>query len=326
VDPGLGLDPHGLLGAFADEYSLGLDASISLGVGPRAGAERASYREGWTSVRDAIYGSTKAPGELNPAFSRDVANWVREGDPEAVIDRCPPEALPAGGIRTDYIANAEYRWLVTRLTETYLDNWEQEALETEFRYITCMWQPSFVPTTLIALRTETRASVADALARKVLSRDSDPATLRTRTAFTQQAVSLVQLGDASGAATLLRVACEFHPGDWMLANNYGFCLIPLEAESALSALNKATGLVDLGTTMPILEANTAMAMIRAGDSSSAKLIIAARSADQVPEDEAWLWVSQDAKNPTSSPLEARLLPLRDYWELIRSVLENPGPS
>src|SRR5450759_3401296 len=153
----------------------------------------------------------------------------------------------------------------------------------------CTWQPSTVPTALIGLRLETRAAIADALARKVLSRDSDPDTVRTRAAFTQQAVDLVQLGDTKGAAMLLKVACELHPGDWMLANNYGFSLIPSDAESALRSLDRATSLVDDGSPVPVLEANKAVAMIRSGDSPTAKRLISARSVGQIPDDEAWMW-------------------------------------
>ena len=322
----LGLDPHALLGAFAEEYSIGLDASISLDVGPSASAERSSYRDGWATLRDAMYGSTKTAGELNPEFSRAVANWVRQGDPEAVIDRRPPDVLPSDGNHNDSTAGAEYRWLITRLTETYLDDWSQEALEAEFRYITCVWQPSTIPTTLIALRAEARASVADALARKVLSNDSDPATFRIRAAFTQQAIGLVQLGDTQGATTLLKVACELHPGDWMLANNYGFCLIPSDPDLAMIALAKAGGMAVLSSSVPLIEANKAMAMIRAGHFVEAAGIIAARSADQVPEDQALLWVAPGVTSLANAPLEASFLPLRDYWELLRNFLVAESPS
>jgi hypothetical protein len=318
----LGLDMHLLLGVYAEEYSLGMDAAVSLQLGPRETAEKSGYISGWTALRDDDCISTDADGEeLNPEFRRSVAHWLRSGDAESIVDRRPPDQLPRPG--TTNAASAEeleYRWLATRLTETYLDNWSREALEMEFRYIACMWRPSAVPGPLIGLRTETRAAVADALAAKVLSGEGDSATIRAQHAFTEQAVSLVELGDNVGAARLLEVGFELYPGDWMIANNYGFCLIPSDPARAANVLAAAMRNSPIESGIPLVEANTAVALIRAGDIVGAARLIDSREVEEFPEDEeALLWVPQGLRWRDAA-LEAKWVSLREYWALLKQSL------
>lgn len=322
----LGLDPHALLGAFANEYALVLDVAISFEIGPAAVAEQPAYRDDWARLRQSMPAAREQkPGELDPEFHRAVGNWVRTGDPEWVVARRPPESLPTpASSREGRGREAEYRWLIERLTKTYLDEWSVETLEREYRYLTRMWEPSEVPTALVDLRRESRAAVADAWAKKVTSSDGDPETIRVQEAFTRQAINLVQSDDTQSAVTLLRVACELHPDDWMLANNYGFCLIPLDPTTAIESLARARGAAPDGRTIPLVEANDALAHIRAGNLQRAAEIVRATAAEAAPEKEYLLWVGDAGR--FDSELEARLIPLQEYWALLAAFIERQESS
>ncbi len=319
----LGLDAQVLLGAYADEYAFGIDVATSLDLGPGEDAERAAYWEGWGLLRDSISTPT-VKGDLDPEFRRAVSGWVRTADPESIIDRRPPESLLTPPTRDCRAQEAEYRWLITRLSETYLESWGLEALETEYQYVTCMWEPSFVPTTLVGLRTESRGAVAEALAQKLMSTDRDPKASRIHDAFTTQAINLVESGDTRGAATLLGVACDLHPDDWMLANNHGFCLIPLDPEQAVASFARAREGAPDGRAIPLVEANDALAHIRAGRLQRAAEIIRATDLVPYPEDESLLWTAEAGE--FNSTLEAKWIPLQDYWALLGEFIQRQEPS
>jgi hypothetical protein len=319
----LGLDTQVLLGAYADEYAFGIDVATSLDLGPGEDAERATYWEGWVLLRDSISTPT-VKGDLDPEFRRAVRGWARTADPESIIDRCPPKSLPTSATKDCRAQEAEYRWLITRLSETYLENWGLEALQTEYQYVTCAWQPSFVPTALLGLRSESRCAVAEALAQKLMSTDRSPKESRIHDAFTKQAINLVESGDVKGAATLLGVACDLHPDDWMLANNHGFCLIPLDPERAIAAFARAREGAPDGRAIPLVEANDALAHIRAGRPQRAAEIIGATDLGAVPQDESLLWTAEAGE--FNSTLEAKQIPLHAYWVLLGDFIQRQKPS
>lgn len=79
-----------------------------------------------------------------------------------------------------------------------------------------------------------------------------------------------------------------------------------------------------GRAIPLIEANDAVAHIRAGRIAEAAAIIEATDGGGVPREEALLWVAEDGV--LSSALEAKRLPLQDYWNMLAELIQLQGSS
>ncbi|SET59585.1 hypothetical protein [Nonomuraea wenchangensis] len=135
-----------------------------------------------------------------------------------------------------------YRWLVERLSETYLKSWSMSSLLLEYRYRNDL-QPMTFPAWVMAERIVSYAELTDEIARRT-ALDWEPTPSEPRTEFmlaqmSDRARHLLAEGRATEAAALFEFAVQQWPDDTPSRNNLGFCLIPVDPARALGHLRKA---------------------------------------------------------------------------------------
>jgi hypothetical protein len=117
-----------------------------------------------------------------------------------------------------------YRWLIDRLTVTYLACWHTESLHLEWRWIhgemTAPFEIEILKERTIALP-DLNAEIAH---RAVRGRESNRDL--TLDQAKDQAIDLLKSGDRRSAAELFRAVCHRWPNSSEAHNNLGFCILP----------------------------------------------------------------------------------------------------
>ncbi|MBP2704373.1 hypothetical protein JOL79_11170 [Microbispora sp. RL4-1S] len=144
----------------------------------------------------------------------------------------------------DYRAiTIQYRWLVERLTATYLKQWTLASLLLEYRFRQNLQSMSF-PAWVIEARDVPLDDVAKSIAHRTAV-DWEPASEGLPqpkfllAEMANHARGLLKAGRAADAAALFEFALEKWPDDIEARNNLGFCLISSDPERALTHLNTA---------------------------------------------------------------------------------------
>jgi tetratricopeptide (TPR) repeat protein len=282
-----GLDTKLLLAHGVGE-SFGTAIGVALSISEEMTGASWPDREAWQTFLEDSDSSTSdlLRRGSNDRLRRAMASWILASDPEDVLAWKPPSKGAATVAQIDDGAAAEYRWFVTRLSTTYMDDWEMPDLELEYRFATGAWRPEFVPVSLASERLETPDGVARAIANRATSG-------RGRTAgefiLTEQAAAFIQSGRLDLAETAFATARSLDPTNGSYANNHGFCLIPSNASGALDALLESRR---LGYGSPVLGANLGLVYQLLGRNADALAELNAAIGKAAEDPSGYLWVKQ----------------------------------
>ena len=200
----------------------------------------------------------------SPDFRNRVTRWLESADPETAIKWELPSELPEGRPAEEPPEAHEFRWLIDRLTKTYLHQWPLSSLHAEYRYTFEGWAPSLVPHAIIGERRISPDKLAREIAGRAVTRGgADP---NAAFALVLRASEAIDDGNREIAAAIFETARSLSPSDPTLANNHGFCLLPDDPAKALEAFSTARR---LGLEDVLLSANTALAHLWLGAPAAA---------------------------------------------------------
>lgn len=181
------------------------------------------------------------------SVSPPLVSWVGQAKLTALVSLEVPgeqEFWRCASPPADYLTlTTQYRWLVERLTETYVKSWSKASLLLEYRYRHNL-QPMSFPGWALEARDVPLDEVTAAIAHRTAV-DWDPlADGPPRAAFmlaeiVEHARELLANGRETDAAALFEFAVQQWPDDVSARNNLGFCLIPVDPARALTHLNMA---------------------------------------------------------------------------------------
>ncbi|MDH2425393.1 hypothetical protein [Sphaerisporangium sp. TRM90804] len=176
-----------------------------------------------------------------------LVNWVGRARLAALVSLEVPdgrEFWTRANLPADHLTLVtEYRWLVERLTETYMKSWSKASLLLEYRYRHNL-QPMSFPGWVLEARDVPLGDVTTAIAHRAAVEwnplsDGPPRTAFMPAGITEHARELLANGRAMDAAALFEFAVRQWPNDVSARNNLGFCLMPVDPARALTHLNMA---------------------------------------------------------------------------------------
>ncbi|MEV7966091.1 hypothetical protein AB0O34_08915 [Sphaerisporangium sp. NPDC088356] len=174
-----------------------------------------------------------------------LLNWVRNADLDSLFQLTLPDSeefwAPARAASDEGSLRHQYRWLVERFTESYLNQWSLPSLHLEYR-----WQQDIDPISFPAEIMKDRVLPMQKLAAEIAyqavvnsSALSETPAVSFMGELQDHASTLLQEGKYSDAAALFRFAVLQWPNDAKARNNLGFCLLPEDAAGAQEPLNSA---------------------------------------------------------------------------------------
>lgn len=182
-----------------------------------------------------------------PASIRRMAAWIMSAPLSVLLAWRPVDTSTSNAPM--WPDNRElrvmYRWLVDRMTVTYLSRWNTESLHLEWRW---MHDGMPAPFDLAILKERTIDDVClnAEIARRAVHRKRDR-TLPLDQAK-DRALDLMRAGDRSSAAQLFKEVCDRQPENAEAHNNLGFCILPDDPTEALIHLYRGR---DLGYEPPL---------------------------------------------------------------------------
>jgi hypothetical protein len=190
---------------------------------------------------------------LGGRFVSRVINWVQTAAIDDVLDwQAPPASLFVSepitvGPSPQVVQQG--RWLYDRFSKTYLPDWEPESLEHEWRWLLGRCEgaaPASVMKERPTRAEEVSACLADlatapasAQTPALTAGEDDSAVLYN---FVYLAARSLREGRRQEAITLFRGLAQLRPRDPDINNNYGFCLLVDDPESAVRWLERAATL------------------------------------------------------------------------------------
>lgn len=203
-----------------------------------------------------------------PAFSKDV------------LEREYPH--PAGSLEHG-------EWIFDRFTETYPSDWRTSSLHLEWQYIHSHRMGCAPPDEMDLRRMDAAALSREIADRAVIaSRGLDSAQRQSvkPTEFTPIAADYLKSGRYEAAAALFEALALLSPDNNIVANNLGFCLIPIDRDRALEVLTRAATMA--GKPEAVTYANRVFVLYLLGRTDEA-LAVAEESRECDPDPNAWLW-------------------------------------
>lgn len=163
-------------------------------------------------------------------------------------------------------------WLVDRFSSTYLDDWAEDSLKLEWRYmegdVPLPCQPGEMGSRVVE-----RNELAVRIANIATAKDAQSEHVGR---ITSAAIELVRDGRRKLAAAVLKPLLQTSWDDGEIHNNYGFCLLPDNVDGGLEALERAAVLGYDGT---VNIANRVLALYWLGRPAAA-LALAEEAVDQ----------------------------------------------
>ncbi|MGV9541029.1 hypothetical protein ACWDSF_06850 [Nocardia beijingensis] len=175
-----------------------------------------------------------------PAALAHLLGWIQLAPTRKVLAWAADETLELGSALPQQPAKeikAAYRWLIDRLTVTYLKRWHTDSLHYEWRWIHNQIEAPF-DVSVLAERAVDLESLNAEIAQRAVNRQADAALL-THAETKNRALDLLRAGDRRSASALFRAVCRERPDDAEAHNNVGFCLLPDEPTQALIHLLKS---------------------------------------------------------------------------------------
>ncbi len=263
---------YGLGSSLVHTIPIAVTAPALMAVDQRF-AERNGFRQGtplpeappgWVQLADLIAADTNATGlapltgsptpraqarrrmnaALTSAFTNKLHGWVETADLQALIDWEAPAvsdfldfSLPES-TKARKMAFVRSRWLMDRLTETYLSDWRFTSLQLEWRYSRGEQEPP-CGRKVMRERYIERNELAFALSDAASRRDS---TNEKSAALYSMALQLVKSEQVASAAEVLKLALKGDPENPKLLNSLGFCMLAEEPQVAIEYLEQARSL------------------------------------------------------------------------------------
>ncbi|MEV0591335.1 hypothetical protein [Nonomuraea cavernae] len=210
--------------------------------------------DGWRTLLGVPAGELTSHSEITSTLEKTTTsifgpllNWVGTAAIGALVNlslpdtkdfwKCPP---PPRDFR---VLAYQYRWLVERVTETYVKAWSTASLILEYRY-----RQNIEPMSFPAFVWETRDLDLDEVSREIAHRTSaewnpspnaPPNSEFLLQQMTTHARSLLVAGQRAAAAALFEFAAQQWPDDASAQNNLGFCLVLDQPDRALRHLGLA---------------------------------------------------------------------------------------
>jgi tetratricopeptide (TPR) repeat protein len=179
-------------------------------------------------------------------------------------------------------------WLFDRFTRTYLQEWADETLDLEWKYIHSGTPGCGNPNEMALRRIETNELAIEIVHRTVDRKNGskeDPKGIHPAD-FTFIALDHLQAGRYETAVALYEGIHILRPGDAVVLNNLGFCLIPCDLSRAIVALEESVRLAPKPRSLTY--ANLACAYFLKGEHlKSAEAAV--RSLHLPAEQHVWLW-------------------------------------
>ncbi|MFK0110013.1 hypothetical protein [Streptomyces sp. NPDC091217] len=196
--------------------------------------------------------------ELTHDWHSRVHSWAEQADIDDLVDwKCPSGedfntlvdcATPENDLESSYA------WVVDRLTETYLSDWEDASLHHEYRWLKAA-APIPFSDEIMNLRLVSSETLNAEIAERTVMSQGDKAQRETVTQLAFQGSQLVKSGNRDAAASTFRLITKIAPEDSNARNDLGFSLVPDEPRKALRHLTTAA---KMGYDQPFINAHNRM--------------------------------------------------------------------
>jgi hypothetical protein len=247
-----------------------------------------------------------------------VGHWILAASDEDLVLRTPPNTNDFAAFNPcpTALGDPDSKWVVERLTSTYVAEWATTTLHREWRYIHGQYDPPCSPGD-VSIRVTDEAEVAGQIADRATYELEDLGGDRLMASrFVMPAIRYLRQGRRQAAVALFEATAEMQVEDPQTQNNLGFCLLPDEPERALKHLNRASSLgpLDLNVTT----ANRVLCLASLGRYTSALDLARDHLAAEEPNSEgAFLWDAATILEDDGTP--ALLDEVGDLRSYIKSV-------
>lgn len=242
------------------------------------------------------------------AATSTIATWVFTAPLADLIRLTPPTSTPSRWVPRgiDDILFVDYRWCIDRFSITSVADWTPTSVEKELAWrggegcAPC--EPKLMADRVVQIEQLQQLSEMYSLAPPKPGADSITISASLSYRMQNRAADLLQRGEYAQAGELFRFALSKDPEDATAANNLGFCLIPLEPETALQFFDRAD---DLGFEhLSVLAHNRMVASMILGREVEAIGMAEARWMDERPDpsvSKATLWSLSSLNGVTLKP-------------------------
>ncbi|MEW2242637.1 hypothetical protein [Streptomyces sp. NPDC026666] len=247
--------------------------------------------------------------ELTHDWHSRVRAWAQQSDIRDLIDwKCPSvhdfNTLADSGTPESEI-ESHYAWILDRLTETYLSDWEDSSLHHEYRWIKAA-APTPFPDEIMNLRPISPSDLNAEIAERTVMSHGDKAQRETVDQLSFQGAQLVKSGNREAAASTFRLITKIAPENANARNDLGFSLVPDEPRKALRHLTVAA---KMGYDQSFINAHNRMICNLIIDAPKEALYVAqstwgsARAEQAIP---AVLWKYEEDRWVTHHVPDARI--------------------
>ncbi len=196
--------------------------------------------------------------ELTHDWHSRVQTWAQQVDIEDLIGwECPTSEYFNALVESSAPENdlvSHYKWVVDRLTQTYLSDWEDSSLHHEYRWIRAA-EPIPFPDSVMALRSISSEALNAEIAERAVMNQGDKNQRDTAAQLAFQGAQLVKSGNRHAAASTFHLVAKINPDDASARNDLGFALVPDEPRKALRHLSAAAR---MGYDQPFINAHNRM--------------------------------------------------------------------
>lgn len=290
---------------------------------------RSDPEDGWSEFLETCYRyDTSAPdSESMPkvayvftGFTHHIGEWAETAALDDILTwRSPTRSGWVPPARPD-VADGEREtalWLCDRFLGTYESDWELSSLHLEWLYLHSRLQAPCSVTAMAERKVDVvkvSMAIAETATDRWRERASDDYESRS-SEFANIAIGHLRNDRPELAATIYEALTSINPSDAEAMNNYGFCLIPSDSESAVNVLTKANQLYKNGRLLTIV--NLALALHLTGRNDDSYAIATSGAARELPSQRAWLW-SLEADDRIQ--LTTETIDIRDYMaSLVRHL-------
>ncbi|MGC9667936.1 tetratricopeptide repeat protein [Planosporangium sp. 12N6] len=228
---------------------------------------------------------------LAPELVLKLVAWNLSRTAEQLIEwQAPPIDFLNVPLRSASLSSTERgTWLFDRFTKTYFAEWSIYSLDLEWEYLHSA-TPGCGDASQMSLRRIDVNALAKELADRSVQRRKGEKEEDSRsidpTDFIPIAVDHLRAGRYEAAVALFEGVHKLRPTDPVVLNNLGFCLIPVDPDRAITALEESARLAP--NPRALTYANLAFVYLRHGDIAEAQESVA-RCLALPAEQNVWLW-------------------------------------
>jgi hypothetical protein len=198
-------------------------------------------------------------------------------------------------------------WAIERFTKSYVPDWTLSSLHLEWLYLHGRRPGPCSPTAMAERRTnvaEVDAAIASDTTDEWLRRRGSKEVDSSASDFIAVAAGHLRNGKPELAAAIFEALTHIDQSDAYALNNYGFCLLILDASAALQALDRANKLFE-GQDLTNL-ANRVLALHLLGRNDEAYALGISEESRNLPSHSGLMWlISQDDELELSDWIDVR---------------------